>query len=93
MAPDSRTAAPAEAAENGQPLARAALARRKRRDAAAVLPLAGIVLLASPLIDAVADAGLIGGIPVSAIYIFGVWFALIALTARLARRLRDDEDA
>ena len=93
MAPDSRTAARGEATENGQPLARGALARRKRRDAAAVLPLAGIVLLASPLIDAFADGGMIGGIPVSVIYIFGVWFGLIALTARLARGLRDDEDA
>ena len=93
MAPDSRTAAPGQGAENGQPLARAALARRRRRDAAAVLPLAGVVLFASPLIDAFAEAGLIGGIPVSVIYVFGVWFGLIALTARLARRLRDDEDA
>jgi hypothetical protein len=93
MAPDSRTTAPGEAAENGQPLARGALARRKRRDAAAILPLAGIVLFASPLIDSFADAGLVGGIPVSVIYVFGVWFALIALTARLARGLRDDEDA
>jgi hypothetical protein len=93
MAPDSRTTAPGEAAESGQPLARGALARRKRRDAAAILPLLGIVLFASPLIDAFADAGLIGGIPVSVIYVFGVWFALIALTARLARGLREDEDA
>jgi hypothetical protein len=91
MAPDSRTAAPGE--ENGQPLARAALARRKRRDAAAILPMVGVVLLVSPLIDAFADAGTIAGIPVSVIYIFGIWFGLIALTARLARGLRDDEDA
>ncbi len=92
MAPDSRKPATGEAAENGQPLARGALARRKRRDAAAILPLVGVVLFASPLIDAFADAGPLWGIPGSVIYVFGVWFALIALTARLARGLRDDED-
>lgn len=73
------------------PLARAATARRKRRDLARVLPLLGIVLLASPFIDLVADAGALAGIPVSVLYVFGVWFALIAATARLAARLRADD--
>lgn len=77
----------------GPPLAREALARRKLRDAAVALPLAGIALLASPLLDVVASSGRILGLPVGAVYVFGAWFALIAVAARLARRLAADEDS
>jgi hypothetical protein len=77
-------------ADPAQPLARVVLARRKRRDAAIALPLAGVALFASPLLDLMANAGRVGGVPLAAIYIFGVWFALIACTGRLARRLMDD---
>jgi hypothetical protein len=73
------------------PLARDAAARRKRRDVALVLPLLGIVLLASPFANLVADAGSLAGIPVSVLYVFGIWLALIAATARLAARLRGDD--
>ena len=75
---------------SAQPLAVATLERRKRRDAAAALPFAALVLFASPLLDLVAGAGALAGIPLGGLYIFGAWFALIALTARLARRLVDD---
>ncbi len=73
-----------------QPLARAALARRKRRDAAIALPLAGVLLFVSPLLDLVAGADVLLGVPLSVLYIFGAWFGLIAATARLSRRLVDD---
>lgn len=72
------------------PLAREALARRKRRDVATVLPLAGIALLVSPFLNVVADAGTLFGLPVKVIYVFAVWFGLIAATRWLALRLRED---
>ena len=71
-------------------LAEEAVARRRRRDLAAVLPLTGLVLLASPLINTVADVGRIAGIPASVLYVFGVWLGLIVASAWLARRLFDD---
>jgi hypothetical protein len=75
-----------------QPLARAALAERKRRDAARVLPAAGVLLLVSPLLDLVAGTGAVLGIPASVLYIFAVWGGLILLTVRLSRALAESED-
>ena len=72
------------------PLAREALARRKRRDAAVVLPLAGVLLFVSPLLDLMVGGASLFGLPVGVLYIFGSWFALIALTARLAKPLARD---
>ena len=69
---------------------RAALLRRKRRDAAVALTLAGAFLLVSPFLDLFADAGRIWGVPAATVYVFGVRSALIALTAALARGLADD---
>jgi hypothetical protein len=74
-----------------RPLARDAAERRRRRDLALFLPLLGAALLVSPIVNLVADAGNIAGIPVSILYVFGVWFALIVATARLAARLRADD--
>jgi hypothetical protein len=76
--------------ESEQPLARAALDRRRRRDIAIALPVAGLVLFASPLLDLMARGGSLGGIPLAALYVFGGWFALIWATAQIARRLLDD---
>ena len=56
-----------------------------------MLPLLGIVLLASPFANVVAHAGSLAGIPVGVLYVFGVWLGLIAATARLAGRLRADD--
>jgi len=78
---------------SGQPLAQATLARRKRRDAALLLPVLGLVLLASPVLDVFADAGRLAGIPAAVLYVFGVWFALIGACARLARVLEDGDGA
>lgn len=70
------------------PLASAATQRRKRRDAALALPLAGLFLLASPLLDVVARAGAVLGVPVAVLYVFGVWAGLILLTGLATRSLR-----
>jgi hypothetical protein len=76
--------------EAERPLARAALDRRKRRDTAIALPLAGLVLFASPLLDLMAGGGSLGGIPLATLYVFGAWFLIILATGLLARRLVDD---
>jgi hypothetical protein len=91
MPSDSREPPPApEHVLAGQPLAIEALARRKRRDAAVVLPFAGLVLFASPLLDIVAGWGTALGLPTVVLYAFGAWFGLIGLTAWLAPRLSRD---
>ncbi len=74
-----------------QPLARAALRRRKRRDAAMALPLLGVFLLASPFVELFSLGPRPFGVPLAVAYIFVVWFALIVLSFRLSRRLADDE--
>ncbi|HLS59254.1 MAG TPA: hypothetical protein VK022_06460 [Paracoccaceae bacterium] len=78
--------------EDGAPPASATFEHRRRRDAAAVLPFAALVLFVSPLLDLMAGADTLFGIPVGVLYIFGSWFALIAATGLLARRLGDDQE-
>jgi hypothetical protein len=76
-----------------RPLAGEALARRKRRDVALILPLAGVFLLVSPFLDVFARAGSLLGVPVGVLYVFAVWLGLILAAAALARRLlADGED-
>ena len=59
----------------------------RTRDVAALLPLLGVFLLMPPVITLfVADAD-VGGVPLIVVYLFGVWLALIAGAAVLARRL------
>lgn len=66
-----------------------ALASRKRRDAALVLPLVGVALLSPPVLGLFApDVGESG--PYVALYLIGLWIVLIACAALLARRLGDD---
>ncbi|PQO23472.1 hypothetical protein C2I36_07510 [Rhodobacteraceae bacterium WD3A24] len=67
-------------------LARESYRRRRLMDAARLLPIAGAVLLALPLLWAPEPA------PERAtahdtVYLFGVWLALILAAAALARRL------
>lgn len=71
-------------------LAERALRRQKREDAALVLPFLGVLLLVSPILNAVYGMDTLFGIPAVVFYIFGVWVVLIALAARLARLLKDD---
>ncbi len=64
-------------------------ARRRFSDAALVLPFAGAFLLMPPFISVfVADIH-IAGIPLIIVYLFAVWFALIAIAGRLAGPLRE----
>ncbi|HTN67393.1 MAG TPA: hypothetical protein VL051_14555, partial [Burkholderiaceae bacterium] len=56
-------------------------------DAAVVLPLLGLFLLMPPIITLFASQLDLGGIPLIAIYVFGVWAALIVCAALLAQRL------
>jgi hypothetical protein len=58
------------------------------RDAAAALPLLGLVLLMPPVVTLFAAALDVAGIPLIVVYLFGVWLGLIGCAAALARRLR-----
>lgn len=62
---------------------------RKLRDLAAILPLLGVILFASPLISAI-TGGDDGVLPSAAFYVFAVWGALIALAFILSRFLQDE---
>jgi hypothetical protein len=73
-----------------RPLAREAFDRRRRRDAAIALPLAGIFLLTSPFLDVFAGPGTLVGVPLGLLYIFAAWAGLILAAGLLARRLRGD---
>jgi hypothetical protein len=59
------------------------------RDAAVLLPLAGLLLLVPPVIPLfVADVVRPFGLPAIVAYVFGVWLGLIGCAALIARRLR-----
>ena len=58
------------------------------RDAAALLPLAGLVLLMPPLITLFAIEAEWLGVPAVVAIVFFVWLALIGCAALVARRLR-----
>ncbi|MCW5639790.1 MAG: hypothetical protein KIT28_12590 [Rubrivivax sp.] len=57
------------------------------RDAAALLPAIGVFLLMPPAINLFTGTRLVAGVPLIVAYLFGVWLALIACAALLARRL------
>lgn len=57
------------------------------RDAGALLPAIGAFLLMPPVITLFAGAQQVAGVPLIVVYLFGVWLALIACAALLARRL------
>lgn len=60
----------------------------KTRDRAALLPIIGLLLLIPPIADVFQLDARIGGIPVTALYLFAVWGLLIAGAALLSRKLR-----
>jgi hypothetical protein len=60
--------------------------RRKLLDLTALLPIAGVLLLATPFVS-IFTGGDESGVAGSAIYIFGVWAILIACAFVLARLL------
>lgn len=67
------------------PLARAAARRRRLRDRAVAVQLAGVAVFASPFVDVFGGGGRVFGLPAGAVLLFVCWFGLIALTAALAR--------
>lgn len=87
----SETAPP----KSGAPRAaeRRARTMRKRRDAAAVLTILGVVLFASPLVSAIGSADGGGTVPLAVQYVFDVWAMLIAGAFIMARLLPRSEDA
>jgi len=64
--------------------------RRKLENAAFVLPLFGALLLIPPLANVFNRDVMIFGVPLEVIYLFGVWTALIGITAFLSQRMGDD---
>jgi len=65
---------------------------QKTREVAFFLPVAGVLLLLSPLVSLFKGDGTLFGIPVAVVYVFGVWIALIIVAVLLARRLRSSEN-
>jgi hypothetical protein len=59
----------------------------RARDAASLLPVLGVFLLMPPIITLFAARADVAGVPLIVVYLFGVWLALIACAALLARRL------
>lgn len=59
--------------------------RTEREDVAALVPFFGVVLLLPPFLNLF--AGMIGpfGVPVEVLYLFGVWFLVIAGAVLLSR--------
>ncbi|MEM9814434.1 MAG: hypothetical protein AAF913_17395 [Pseudomonadota bacterium] len=71
--------------------AEASWLRRRREDAAAALPAIGVLLLASPVVDAFAGLGVLGPVPFGFLYLFLAWAGLILLTARVSLRLSAED--
>ena len=65
----------------------------RARSAAVLVPLVGLFLLFPPFITVFTGAPRPFGIPLIMVYIFGVWIALVLVTALLMRRLRDPAPA
>jgi len=65
---------------------------QKTREVAFFLPVTGVLLLLSPLVSLFKSDGTVFGIPVTVVYVFGVWIALIIVAVLLARRLKSSEN-
>ena len=74
-----------------RPRADRAMRARKLRDAAILLPLAGLVLIMPPVASVFALPARLGGVPLVVAYIFIVWAALIVAARVIGRRLGRDE--
>ncbi|MCC6870363.1 MAG: hypothetical protein IT522_16215 [Burkholderiales bacterium] len=64
-------------------------ASARLRDAAVLLPAIGTFLFLPPAITLFVGGGTIAGVPLIVVYLFGLWLALIAGAALIARRLAD----
>ena len=63
----------------------------KFRDAAFLLPIAGLFMLLPPIIDLFTVKTHLFGIPLIVAYVFGLWSALIIIAFWFSRRLKDPE--
>jgi predicted Kef-type K+ transport protein len=63
---------------------------RGARDAAAILPFLGVVLLFPPLVYIFAAPAAVAGVPLIVLYLFGVWAAIILVAFLVSRRLKPD---
>lgn len=57
------------------------------RERALALPVACLVLFSPPLLTMFGRPVSVAGVPLSYLYVFGAWLALILIGRRLARRL------
>ena len=73
-------------------LAERAFRRRRRQDAAFVLPAFGVVLLVTPIFGLFTKDISIFGAPLPIIYVFSVWLVLILLARRMARLLTKGDE-
>lgn len=76
---------PVAAPENREAAARRG---RKLRDLGLLLPLAGAVVFASPVLDMFESAN--NSVGHKSLYVFGCWIALIVLAFALSRALRTE---
>ena len=67
---------------------RAALDRARIVDGLCILPFAGLLVFASPILNAL--EGFVFGMPTRATFLFAVWATLILIGRRLARRVMQD---
>ena len=73
-------------------LAERAFRRRRRQDAAFVLPIFGIAIFITPLFTIFTKDVLIFGAPLPFLFIFGFWFLLIILARRMSRLLTKGDE-
>lgn len=73
-------------------LAERAFRRRRRQDAALVLPIFGIVMLITPVFTIFTKDISVFGLPLPFLYVFGIWFILILLSRRMARILTKGDE-
>ncbi len=78
--------------DNDNDLAERAFRRRRRQDAALVLPIFGIVMLMTPVLQLFSRDTLIFGAPLPFVYVFGMWILLIVLASRLSRMLTKGDE-
>lgn len=64
----------------------------RRRDAAAVLPLFGVLLLLPPFVNLFTREARLFGIPLEVVYLFGIWTALVLGALAMSRRLTPPAD-
>ena len=64
---------------------------RRLRDIAVVLPIALLLTFLPPYVRIFDQNGLLGGVPLLLVYIFGIWSLVILASALLGRRLCQSE--